>query len=92
MGKGPGRSKTSIWHRRPLAADNPARFEPDLAESLNTLSVGLAAAGEQPAALDAIREAVRLLRPYADASLQESEFSKQFQVMEETLHRLEKSP
>ena len=77
-------------HRR-LAVENPARFDPELAVSLNNLSLRLESAGEQAAALAAIREAVGLLRPYADASPQESVLSKHFQVVENTLHPLERS-
>jgi len=51
--------------RRRLAQDNPARFAPDLAVSLNTLSKRLSDAGDGAGALAAIREAVNTYRRLA---------------------------
>ena len=52
--------------RRKLAGADPARFNPDLAGSLNNLSVHLSDAGDGPGALDAIREAVDIRRKLAE--------------------------
>jgi hypothetical protein len=51
-----------------LAAASPARYEPDLAESLNNLSNHLGVSGDPQGALDAIREAVEIYRRLAAAS------------------------
>ena len=50
---------------RRLAAQNPARYEPDLAQSLNNLSNRLSDAGDGEGALAAIREAVEIRRRLA---------------------------
>lgn len=52
------REAADIRHR--LAAESPARFAPDLAASLNNLSVGLSDTGDAAGALAAIREAVAI--------------------------------
>ena len=44
--------------RRALAAARPDAFQPDLAQSLNNLSVRLSALGRREAALAAVEEAV----------------------------------
>ncbi|NYZ20488.1 ATP-binding protein [Azospirillum oleiclasticum] len=68
LGDGPGALAT-IWDAvaiyRRLAAQTPARFEPDLALSLNNLSNRLSNAGEGAEALAASREAVELYRRLA---------------------------
>ena len=51
--------------RRKLAADRPAAFNPDLANSLNDLSLILSDLGHREDALTAIREAVELYRKLA---------------------------
>ena len=53
----------SIYRR--LAADNPARFDPDLASSLNNCSIRLSVAVRNPEALEAIAEAVDIHRRLA---------------------------
>jgi hypothetical protein len=50
-----------------LAQANPARFEPDLALSLNILSNRLAASGDGTGALAANRDAVDISRRLAQA-------------------------
>ncbi len=50
---------------RRLAQETPARFAPDLATSLNTLSVHLSDASDGAGALAAIREAVEIRRRLA---------------------------
>jgi len=54
-------------HRR-LAAANPAAYEPDLAMSLNNLSVRLAVAGRRDEGLATIEEAVEVYRRLAAAN------------------------
>ncbi len=51
--------------RRRLAQENAARFAPDLAQSLNNLSLGLSDAGDNAGALAAISEAVEIRRRLA---------------------------
>jgi tetratricopeptide (TPR) repeat protein len=53
---------------RRLAAANPARFEPDLARSLNNLSNRLSEIGNVAEALAAITEAVEVYRRLATAN------------------------
>ena len=53
---------------RRLAAANPARYEPDLAMSLNNLSLRLSDSGDNAGALAAIREAVEIRRRLAAAN------------------------
>jgi tetratricopeptide (TPR) repeat protein len=48
-----------------LAADQPAAFNPDFANSLNNLSLDLSALGHQEEALTAIQESVELYRQLA---------------------------
>ena len=70
-GNGPGAlaaSKEAVDIRRRLAAANPARFEPDLAASLNNLSIRLSDAGEGPGALAASKETVDIRRRLATAN------------------------
>jgi tetratricopeptide (TPR) repeat protein len=55
-------------HLRPLAAANPAAYEPVLARSLNELSVRLAAVGRSEETLATIHEAVEISRRIADAN------------------------
>ena len=55
-------------HRRRLARANPAAYEPDLAASLNNLSVRLAGAGQREEGLAAIEEAVEIYRRLARAN------------------------
>jgi tetratricopeptide (TPR) repeat protein len=50
---------------RELTARNPDAFQPDLARSLNNLSVVLSNLGQREAALEATREAVELYRALA---------------------------
>jgi hypothetical protein len=50
---------------RRLAQENAARFAPDLALSLNNLSIRLSDAGDNAGALAAIREAVEIYRRLA---------------------------
>jgi hypothetical protein len=52
--------REAVAIRRRLAATNPARFEPDLAQSLYNLSI--VDAGNPATASSAIREAVDILR------------------------------
>ena len=52
------RSRKPVAVRRRLAAANAAAYEPDLAMSLNNLSVRLAEAGRRDEGLTAIEEAV----------------------------------
>ena len=52
-------------HRR-LAADNPARFEPDLARSLSVWGYVWHGMDERDRAISAYKESIELLRPYAD--------------------------
>ncbi|MCH2488485.1 MAG: tetratricopeptide repeat protein, partial [Erythrobacter sp.] len=61
-------SRESVKAIRRLTKSNPARYEPDLAASLNSLSVDLSASGDPQGALDAIREAVEIYRRLAAAS------------------------
>ena len=53
--------------QRRLAAADPARFEPDLATSLNNLSGDLSATGDVAGALAASTEAVEVFRRLATA-------------------------
>ena len=53
---------------RRLAAANPAAYEPDLATSLNNLSIRLAEAGRRDEALTAIQDAVEIYRRLAAAN------------------------
>jgi tetratricopeptide (TPR) repeat protein len=48
-----------------LAKQNPAAYEPDLAMSLNNLSIRLAEAGRRDEALRLVHRALDLIRPYA---------------------------
>ena len=41
------------------------RYEPDLAGNLNNLSARLSESGDPAGALEAVREAVEILEPYA---------------------------
>ena len=52
---------------RELAADRPDAFTPDLATSLNNLSIWLAGLGRREGALAAIEEAVTIRRELAAA-------------------------
>jgi hypothetical protein len=54
--------------RRRLAESNPARFEPDLAQSLNNLSNRLSDTGDREGALAAIQEAAELYHRLAKAN------------------------
>ena len=60
------REAVDIYRR--LAPASPARYEPDLAQSMNNLSNTLSEVGDAPAALEAIREAVEIRRRLAAAS------------------------
>ncbi len=60
--------RESVEIRRRLASESPARYEPDLASSLNNLSVRLSGTGDSAGALDAIREAVEFFRRLVAAS------------------------
>ena len=53
---------------RRLAAANPAAYEPDLAMSLNNLSVDLADAGRRDEALTASQDAAKIRRRLAAAN------------------------
>ena len=53
---------------RRLVAANPARYEPDLAASLNNLSNRMSDTGDAAGALEAVREAVEIRRRLAAAS------------------------
>jgi len=53
--------------RRRLAAATPAAYEPDLASSLNNLSIRMAEVGRRDEALAAIEEAVAIRRRLAAA-------------------------
>jgi hypothetical protein len=57
--------REAVEIRRRLAQENPARFAPDLAQSLNYLSADLSDAGDRAGALAAIREAVEIRRRLA---------------------------
>jgi hypothetical protein len=57
--------REAVKIRRRLAQDNPARFDPDLANSLNNLSLLLRVAGDHPGALAASRKAVEIGRRLA---------------------------
>ncbi len=57
--------KDAVEILRRLAEDNPASFEPDLAQSLNNLSNGLSDTGNTAGALKAIKEAVEIRRRLA---------------------------
>jgi tetratricopeptide (TPR) repeat protein len=57
--------RKAVETRRRLAATNSARYEPDLANSLNTLSNCLVESGDRTGALDTIREAVEIRRRLA---------------------------
>jgi hypothetical protein len=59
-----GNPRGSGIHRR-LAQDNPSRFAPDLAQSLNNLSLRLSDTGDGDGALAAIREAAEIYRRLA---------------------------
>src|SRR5712691_1352477 len=62
------RRSAAVDIRRRLAQANPARFEPDLAMSLNNLSLRLSDAGDGAGALAAIREAAEIYRRLAQAN------------------------
>ncbi|MFV2099449.1 tetratricopeptide repeat protein, partial [Micromonospora sp. LOL_014] len=53
---------------RRLATVNPAAYEPELAASLNNLSVDLSEAGRRDEALDATVESVTIRRRLAQAN------------------------
>jgi hypothetical protein len=55
---------TTVYRR--LAAQNPAAYEPDLAMSLNNLSVRLGEAGRREEGLTAIQDAVTIYRRLVD--------------------------
>jgi Tetratricopeptide repeat len=54
---------------RRLAQENAAQFAPDLAASLNNLSVDLSDAGDKAGALAASREAVEIRRRRWDSAI-----------------------
>ena len=58
--------RESVAIRRALAAASPARYEPDLAMSLETLGTHLRKAQRIPEAKGAFREGAELVRPHAE--------------------------
>ncbi|MGB0723764.1 MAG: hypothetical protein ACPGU7_15355, partial [Gammaproteobacteria bacterium] len=57
--------RRAVEIRETLAQDNFAAYGPDLAQSLNNLSVHLAESGDRQGGLDAIRRAVEIIKPFA---------------------------
>ena len=72
---------------RRLAAAYPARYEPELAQSLNNLSNRLAQSGRGEEALEASREAWDLIEPYARRS-PDGLHGRWAQAIRSTLERL----
>jgi len=58
--------REAVGIRRGLAEGNPGAFNPDLAMSLNNLSLRLADLGDRGGALEAVREAVEIRRGLAE--------------------------
>ena len=81
--------REAVDTNRRLAQDNPARFAPDLASSLNTLSNRLNDAGDNAGALAAIREAVEIRRRLAQDN--PARFASDLARSVRLLERLEKS-
>ncbi|MHB8624518.1 MAG: tetratricopeptide repeat protein, partial [Sulfuricaulis sp.] len=73
--------------RRRLVRENPARFEPVLATSLNSLSNLLDEVGDNPGALQTIREAVDVFRRLSERNPQKYQAAVNLSV--QTLQRLQ---
>ena len=71
---------------RRLAEQAPARFEPDLASSLNNLSNRQFETGKVSAAQATINEAIELIRPYAEKYPQ-STFGRWYGMMQSNRDR-----
>ena len=84
------RWRSESGDRRLARGSNPARYEPELATSLNNLSNRLSESGDRAGALEAIREAVTLLEPYA-AEYPKGTPARWLEVCKGTQRRLERS-
>lgn len=79
--------------RRRLAAVNPAAFDPDLAQSLNSLSIRLSKSGHFREALPPAEEAVQVIRRIAEANHAfKTDLAAALTTVSLTLYQLERLP